>query len=148
MIVKTGFAFTTGNSREGKKFQNLIYEKALILERGAGGGGGGGGSRCLQESRDLLRLFNTLLLPATGWGLLELPLKLFLNRSWYGHQNHTEESAHHFQQLGITWLAQWRNLTSLWHHIIEFADKILIPPIFPKYLNSKVSDNIKKLVYT
>ena len=35
--------------------------------------GGGGNTCCLRESRNLLRLLNTLLLPATGWGLLELP---------------------------------------------------------------------------
>ena len=48
---------------------------------------------------------------------------------------------HYIQHLGITWLTQWRNLTSLWRHIVEFIEKIRIQSIF--HLKAKiVSDKI------
>ena len=51
----------------------------------------------------------------------------------------------------MTWLAQWRNLTSLWRRIAELIGRIQISlkhDIERKYLNPKVFDKFKKFANT
>ena len=51
----------------------------------------------------------------------------------------------------MTWLTQWRNLTSLWRRIAELIGRIQISlkqDIKPKYLNPKVFGKFKKFANT
>ena len=97
--------------------------------------------RCLLQ---IATVPDFVFLPATGRPseaptITSEPLML---RPWKLHTIMYSQHTQHFQLLCITWLTQWRNLTSLWRHVLKF---FLDVDIKLKILKSMVSDKIKKL---
>ena len=71
----------------------------------------------LPKIHEMRVLFVPHMFPATGWGSLKIrpPKRHKIVYSSFAHASI------------ITWLKQWRNLTSLWRYIVAFIGRIQIP---------------------